>query len=247
MKLKLEWLVMHLAIVVDGAYTTWSTWSGCSVTCGNGTIERTRTCTNPQPQFGGTCAGDSIEYLPCVLSVCIIISDASPLWENHWSHYTTLVFDSLIQNIKDIHMSIMSPSLPGLFVQSCSSCSGRVELTVGIVSLHYANPAQAATSLQPIYDTKSFTNHTRTQWWVCYSLALLMEDTQPGENGLNAPSYAVVDRWPERETARIPSRSTEGRTVLAATVTLQHVIHKTVQVSHGYDQEINLGNQDMYG
>ncbi|KAL4226069.1 hypothetical protein ACF0H5_014057 [Mactra antiquata] len=43
---------------IDGNYTLWSVWSSCPVTCGAGTIFRTRYCTNPSPQFGGkNCSG----------------------------------------------------------------------------------------------------------------------------------------------------------------------------------------------
>jgi len=38
---------------IDGGYTTWSAWGACSQTCGNGFHTKTRTCTNPQPQFNG--------------------------------------------------------------------------------------------------------------------------------------------------------------------------------------------------
>jgi len=43
------------ACPIDGGWTEWGT---CSQTCGGGT--QTRTCTNPEPQYGGAvCAGDS--------------------------------------------------------------------------------------------------------------------------------------------------------------------------------------------
>ncbi|XP_052254086.1 coadhesin-like [Dreissena polymorpha] len=42
---------------IDGGYADWSGWSKCSAECGSGFINRTRTCTNPEPQYdGASCA-----------------------------------------------------------------------------------------------------------------------------------------------------------------------------------------------
>lgn len=38
---------------IDGGYSEWSSFSECTVTCGGGTHERTRECTNPAPANGG--------------------------------------------------------------------------------------------------------------------------------------------------------------------------------------------------
>ncbi|CAH3019170.1 unnamed protein product [Porites evermanni] len=38
---------------IDGGYSEWSSYSECTVTCGGGTHERTRECTNPAPANGG--------------------------------------------------------------------------------------------------------------------------------------------------------------------------------------------------
>ena len=42
-----------MVLEADGKYTEWSEWSECSVTCGDGVQNRSRTCTNPPPQPGG--------------------------------------------------------------------------------------------------------------------------------------------------------------------------------------------------
>jgi len=45
----------------------WSCWSECSVSCGAGTSSRT--CTNPEPKFGGDeCVGEATEE--CIEAVC---------------------------------------------------------------------------------------------------------------------------------------------------------------------------------
>jgi hypothetical protein len=50
---------------VDGAWTTWTSWSACQV--GNST--RSRSCSNPAPAMGGAnCTGAATEQQPCALS-----------------------------------------------------------------------------------------------------------------------------------------------------------------------------------
>ena len=56
---------------IDGSWSPWSRWSGCSSSCGKGTIIRSRTCTSPSPQFEGKdCFGDSLQIRPCYLKKC---------------------------------------------------------------------------------------------------------------------------------------------------------------------------------
>ncbi|XP_078666385.1 semaphorin-5A-like isoform X2 [Branchiostoma floridae x Branchiostoma belcheri] len=51
---------------VDGGWSDWGPWSGCSVTCGVGTETRNRTCTNPAPANGGAdCDGPDQETQAC--------------------------------------------------------------------------------------------------------------------------------------------------------------------------------------
>ena len=58
---------------VNGGWSEWSTWSDCSKLCKLGTATRTRTCTNPIPQFNGKlCDGMTIEKQTkvCLAALC---------------------------------------------------------------------------------------------------------------------------------------------------------------------------------
>ena len=71
---------------IDGGYTSWSEFSQCSKSCGNGTARRTRACSNPVPQFGGhNCSkfGSDIDFQQCYLRPCPINGGYG-----EWSNYT---------------------------------------------------------------------------------------------------------------------------------------------------------------
>eukprot|EP00111_Clytia_hemisphaerica_P004685 TCONS_00013463-protein len=58
---------------VHGGWSQWSGWSDCSQLCKLGTATRTRTCTNPMPQFNGKlCDGLTIEKQTkvCLAALC---------------------------------------------------------------------------------------------------------------------------------------------------------------------------------
>ena len=57
---KFETLYQITGLKDDRQYSSWSDWEACSVTCGNGTTKRTRTCTDGQ--YGGVaCVGSTME------------------------------------------------------------------------------------------------------------------------------------------------------------------------------------------
>ena len=57
--------------IVDGEWGAWSNWSMCSVTCGNGSLIRERTCDNPMPDNGGgDCPGNNSETMSCEMEQC---------------------------------------------------------------------------------------------------------------------------------------------------------------------------------
>ncbi|KAK3601709.1 hypothetical protein CHS0354_016068, partial [Potamilus streckersoni] len=75
---------------VDGRWSDWSTWqnlSSCNVTCGGGvkSIARSRSCTNPTPQNGGSeCNGTLIEssFDECNQQSCPPVDGGLSEWSN---------------------------------------------------------------------------------------------------------------------------------------------------------------------
>ncbi|XP_062599842.1 coadhesin-like, partial [Saccostrea cucullata] len=56
---------------VNGGWTSWESWTTCSVTCGVGIESRVRSCTHPAPLHGGNpCTGDLKESQTCILAPC---------------------------------------------------------------------------------------------------------------------------------------------------------------------------------
>ena len=59
--------------LVNGKYTSWTSWTECSVSCGNGTKMRQRDCANPSPKYGGkdcSSLGVSEEIVGCLKDPC---------------------------------------------------------------------------------------------------------------------------------------------------------------------------------
>ncbi len=65
-------LYLNDACLVNG---NWSEWEdgpdGCSVTCGSGSVQQNRSCSNPVPQYGGEdCIGEITQTVPCNNFTC---------------------------------------------------------------------------------------------------------------------------------------------------------------------------------
>ena len=66
---KLETEVVNCT--AHGGWSDWTPWSSCSVTCGKGIKTRSRSCTNPQPSYGGRqCSGSRRETIECPFVPC---------------------------------------------------------------------------------------------------------------------------------------------------------------------------------
>ena len=62
-------------IVVDGGWSTWTSWGSCSQTCGTGSKAIMRSCINPVPANGGQqCSGEHAQYLACNTDPCPVQS-----------------------------------------------------------------------------------------------------------------------------------------------------------------------------
>uniref|UniRef100_A0A8D0V8T8 Hemicentin-1 n=1 Tax=Sus scrofa TaxID=9823 RepID=A0A8D0V8T8_PIG len=70
---------------IDGKWTTWSSWSACTVSCGGGARQRTRDCSDPAPQYGGNkCEGSDVQSDFCNSDSCPTHGNWSP-----WSGWGT--------------------------------------------------------------------------------------------------------------------------------------------------------------
>ncbi|XP_067940287.1 hemicentin-1-like [Watersipora subatra] len=64
---------VSILIQVDGGWEEWTSWSGCSVTCGYGLQTRSRTCTSPAPANGGQeCVGSAEVNKACLPMDCAV-------------------------------------------------------------------------------------------------------------------------------------------------------------------------------
>ncbi|XP_076079208.1 coadhesin-like [Mytilus galloprovincialis] len=64
----------HICFInLNGSCSKWTCWSHCSVTCGSGSQERSRTCQNPpSARIGPDCSKSTSESKTCTLTACPI-------------------------------------------------------------------------------------------------------------------------------------------------------------------------------
>eukprot|EP00118_Oscarella_pearsei_P001978 m.9100 g.9100 ORF g.9100 m.9100 type:complete len:509 (+) comp21089_c0_seq2:151-1677(+) len=70
---------------IDGTWATWSGWTTCSSSCGQGMQHRSRNCSSPYPSFGGkSCLGFRLDVRKCSQQACPPIAGGWSSWES-WS------------------------------------------------------------------------------------------------------------------------------------------------------------------
>lgn len=71
---------------VDGEWSSWGTWSVCSVSCGGGITRRYRQCSDPAPANGGDdCEGPALEVETCYTDPCPSDGDEECGENKFWS------------------------------------------------------------------------------------------------------------------------------------------------------------------
>ncbi|CAB1461007.1 unnamed protein product [Pleuronectes platessa] len=69
---------------LNGGWSLWGSWSQCSRDCSRGIRSRKRTCSSPEPKYGGqTCLGAAQEYQECNITPCPV--DGSWSCWSSWS------------------------------------------------------------------------------------------------------------------------------------------------------------------
>ena len=62
---------LKFIVTVNGQWSTWSMWSKCTVTCGDGIHTRYRSCNNPASSHGGhSCSGRNSNNRTCNIGTC---------------------------------------------------------------------------------------------------------------------------------------------------------------------------------
>ena len=109
-------LLHHTIILVDGGVSTWSKFTTCSTSCGLGKEERTRSCTNPQPQHGGKdCEEDLKESRDCNLKPCpgiLLLYKIS-------NGFIEIIINFSIRTVVDYNKSdilVLTPKIPLVYV-----------------------------------------------------------------------------------------------------------------------------------
>ena len=112
--ISITWIIAYISslvlstlsyvFLVDGGWDDWTKWATCSVTCGGGSQNRSRTCTNPVPQYGGAdCVGFAGDIQDCNTHNCpsTLIHSIACFWE-----FGSVIFIAVFQHLDSLSASI---------------------------------------------------------------------------------------------------------------------------------------------
>jgi hypothetical protein len=83
------------ACPINGGWSGYGGWGGCSKTCDGGTKYRSRSCTNPSPAHGGAgCSGGTTDSTSCNTQACVTSCSANGMqahytFDGHWDASST--------------------------------------------------------------------------------------------------------------------------------------------------------------
>ncbi|XP_053404440.1 SCO-spondin-like [Mercenaria mercenaria] len=114
----------------NGGWSSWATWSVCSVTCDVGFKSRSRTCTNPRPSSQGkACEGNSLDVTPCKEDICqipMVAFQCKDLKDFTFSSNERFVFTTTMMNEGngyDSTTGVFTAPVAGLYSFSIQLCT----------------------------------------------------------------------------------------------------------------------------
>ncbi|WAR30371.1 CADN-like protein, partial [Mya arenaria] len=130
----------------------WGQWSGCDVSCGNGTRSRARSCDNPAPAQGGDdCVGPKHDQDVCVLQTC---QDGWDSWST-WSSCSVTCGPGLKHRHRTCN-DTMGKALGGGCIgtdQEYAECNITVCDTIVLFYAHGARDRDISTNEKIVYGT----------------------------------------------------------------------------------------------
>ncbi|CAG2214168.1 HMCN [Mytilus edulis] len=117
------------ACPVDGNWGTWSIFGPCSVTCGEGVQERTRSCNDPAPSLNGKpCDGEDTNSISCNRAECPALTATLPGGVHPYQNGAFIGYPIKLLDTPAYSKGIFTvpPGMGGVYSVSVSMMSGTV-------------------------------------------------------------------------------------------------------------------------
>lgn len=117
----------------NGAWSSFGSYTSCTVTCGGGLKYRSRTCTNPSPSGGGSsCSGSSTQSASCNSDPCpaTVGTDGSWMAWEEWTPCSVSCFNGTTSGIRTRERNCTEPLSGGLTCTALNSTSNYTETEV---------------------------------------------------------------------------------------------------------------------